>query len=140
MTREQKYPDTEWFTYYNANPHNRKSEDCVIRAICTATGLSWENVLINLTQIGVKDGYVPNDPKCFEKYLKSLGWIKCSEPRNMDNTKMLVKEFLNKRKGSESIIAYVGSHHVVAIINKKVHDIWDSSKQTMHTYWVKSYN
>ena len=37
MRRQDKYPDTEVFHYFNANPKNRITTDCVVRAICLAT-------------------------------------------------------------------------------------------------------
>ena len=36
MKRQDKYQDTDYFKFYNANPKNRLAGDCVIRAIATA--------------------------------------------------------------------------------------------------------
>lgn len=30
MTRQEKYPNTDTFTYYNANPKNRITGDCML--------------------------------------------------------------------------------------------------------------
>ena len=35
--------DVEW-EYYNPNPAGKRVGDCVIRAICKATGQDWETV------------------------------------------------------------------------------------------------
>lgn len=40
--REEKYPDTSVFHYFNANPKNKFGGDCVVRAITTALGQPWE--------------------------------------------------------------------------------------------------
>ncbi len=44
MTRKEKFPDTKTFHYFNANPHNRITDDCVTRAIYTALEISYTKV------------------------------------------------------------------------------------------------
>jgi hypothetical protein len=136
MRRQDKYPNNDFFTFYNANPKNKVGGDCVIRAICVALGESWETVVREMTELGIKLGYVLNDKHVYEKYLESKGYIKYSEPRDENNCKITVKSAIKNWKITNAV-ANVGSHHVVAIVNGKVNDIWDSSKQTMHTYWRK---
>ena len=52
--------DTKWFKFHNANPKNRRSGDCVIRAISTATGKSWEEVLTDLCKLALQEKRIPN--------------------------------------------------------------------------------
>lgn len=138
-TREEKYPDNKYFHYYNANPHNRKTGDCVVRALCTACEMSWEDCATELFQIGLKKGYTMLEDKVIDTFLTNHNFIKCKEPRSANNTKYRVNEWLlfNSNELNTHIVANVGSYHIVAIIDGKVNDIWDSSKQTMHCYWVK---
>ena len=138
-TRQEKYPDTQFFHYYNANSHNHKTTDCVVRALCTVTDMSWEDCLTELFNIAIKKGYTPTEDKVAEIFLTNHGFEKRREPRKDDNTKMSIKEWICKRQTSyeKRVYAGAGSHHVVAIMNGVVHDIWDSSKETMHSYWVK---
>lgn len=138
-TREEKYPDTRYFHYYNANPHNHKTGDCVVRALCTACEMSWEDCATELFQIGLKRGYTMLEDKVIDTFLTNHNFIKCKEPRSANNTKYRVNEWLllNSNELNTHIVANVGSYHIVAIIDGKVNDIWDSSKQTMHCYWVK---
>lgn len=42
------------YVNYNANPKNRKTGDCVIRAIARATNQSWETVYAALCELGAK--------------------------------------------------------------------------------------
>ena len=40
-----KIPEnTPSFTYYNANPKNRKTDDCVVRALCTALKQDYNGI------------------------------------------------------------------------------------------------
>lgn len=137
MRREQKYPDTSTFRFYNANPKNRAGGDCVIRAICTALNQSWEKTVRELTEVGIKHGYVLNDKKTYEKYLESKGWVKHKQPKKTDGTKFTGKEFCRRISPDEKYIAHIGGHHIVAIINGKVYDIWDSTDGCIGNYWTE---
>ena len=154
MKRADKYKDTSYFHFYNANSHNHYSGDCVIRAICTALNQSWEETLTEMFKIGLKYGYEPTDYHVIDRYLKEKGWVKCKQPRNEDNTKMSIKKFIDKlyhpvyceelplpSNGIElgRIICNAGSHHIVAVVSGQVYDIWNSSNETCGNFWVKPY-
>lgn len=137
MTREMKYPDTKYFKYHNENYKNRIGGDCVIRAISLSTGKGWVQTIRELTEVGIKLGYVCNDDKTFIKYLLENGFEQCKEPRDEFNRKLTAKEFIDSIDFKyKTIVAMVGSHHLVCIKDNKVYDIWDCSKNTMHRYWV----
>jgi hypothetical protein len=136
--RREKYPNTNTFTYYNANPKGKITCDCVARAICTGLNEPYNEVLKEMFEMQIKTGYEYTDAKCTDKYLESKGWVKHKQPRKHDNTKYTGEEFCkliadkNKR-----YICNIGGHHVVAIVDKKVHDIWDSTCKCIGNYWTK---
>lgn len=139
MTRAEKYPDTTTFHFYNANPHNRITTDCVIRAICTASGKPYNEVVMDLAEIQCKTGFDPSEASTFDKYLKSLGFVKHPQPRKYDNTKYTGKEFCEylRSKGNEkNIVANIGGHHTVAIIRNRVYDHWNSTEGCIGNYWT----
>ena len=137
MKRQQKYPETSAFHYYNANPHNRFGGDCVVRALCTAMNQTWEQTVRELTELGIKYGYLLNDDKCYAKYLEQKGWVKHKQPRMWDNTKLTGKDFCSIVDKSKPVIAHIGGHHIVAIVNGQVNDIWDSTDGCIGNYWIK---
>ena len=108
MTRQQKYPETKTFHFYNANYKNRIAGDCVIRAISTAMNKPWEVVFREMADLGLKKGYMPNDDQIIALYLENNGWIKHKQPRKDDNTKYTGKEFceLIKNKNINLYILY----------------------------------
>ena len=155
MTRQQKYPETSTFRYYNANPKNRLTTDCVIRAICTALDQPWDLTLREMTEMGIKLGETPTSKKTIEKYLEQKGFSKCKQPRKSDNTKFTGVEWCNwldsneetrpQFHGCKAIIANIGGHHIVCIKptepdiwsrNFKVHDTWDSTDGCIGNYWI----
>ena len=143
MKRQDKYPNTATFTFYNANPKNKYTADCIIRAIATATEVPYNDVVMGLAELQCKTGMA--DP--YDKYLASLGWLKHPQPRKYDNTKYTGKEFCefiqkhnidNPKYPLNNVIAHIGGHHIVAIIKGKVHDIWNSTDGCIGNYWTKA--
>ena len=135
MKRADKYPDTAVFHFYNANPKNRITGDCTFRAIATATGKSWADVVQEMALISIKTGYAINDKKGIEAYMKNIGWVKHSQPRKLDNTKYTGAEFCRKMKRLTAV-CMIGGHHVTCIIDGKVNDIWDCTGKTIGNYWT----
>lgn len=131
-----KYKETDTFHFHNANPKGKNANDCVARAISVALGQSWETTIREMTELGIKIGYVFNEDKCIAKYLLEKGWEKYPEPRDLKNKKITVKQFVAKVGNDKGvIIAKVGSHHLAVIVNGVVWDSWDSSNKIIHNYW-----
>lgn len=130
-----------YYKYVQMNPKDRRVDDCVVRAIANVCEQSWETTVREMTELGITKGCLLNDPKLIPLYLKSKGFTQMKEPRKSDNTKMTVREWLGSRDGwlwhSYKIVAVVGSHHITAIKDNQVQDIWDCSNRTMHKWWVK---
>lgn len=145
MKRQDKYPDTATFHNFNANPRNKITTDCVIRALSTAMERPYNEVYEELFKFSLKCGLMLNDHKCYEKYLEAQGWIKHSQPRKDDNTKYTGKQFCKWIQDSyeyaigitQPIIAHIGGHHIVAIMDGKVNDTWDSTGGAIGNYWTR---
>lgn len=136
MTRQEKYPNTSTFCYYNANPRNRITEDCMFRAISLATGYSWEEIVKMYYELVIETKY--DGEQVIDKLLSNLGWVKHKQPRKPNNTKYTGKEFCHSLACiEERYIANIGSHHMVAIINGRVNDIWDSTDGCIGNYWTR---
>ena len=148
---KKKIPhDTHYFTYVNVNPKNKITSDCVIRALATAMNKTWDEVLTDLYKYSMKYKQMLNCPQLYTKYLKDQGWIKLKQPRKFDNTKYTGREFCEElREGTTfnidghdvtewtNIIAHIGGHHTIAIIDGKINDIWDSSLGCIGNIWIK---
>jgi hypothetical protein len=145
MTRQEKYPETSTFHYHNQNPHGRITTDCVTRAISTATEIPYNQVVTELAEMQCKTGYDSADAKLYDRYLASKGWIKHKQPRKPDGTKYTGKEWCLQMQedydwvvgNAKNMIAHIGGHHAVAIIDGKVWDIWDSTGGSIGNYWTE---
>lgn len=146
MNRQSKYPDTKTFHYHNANPKGRITGDCRIRAITMATGIPYNDVVMELAKIQIETGYDQCANQGIAIFMKRIGWVKQKQPKKADGTKYTGKEFCKvQQKGisendiviSSKIFANIGSHHEVAIVNGKVWDIWNSTDGCIGNYWTK---
>lgn len=126
--------DTGTFKYYNANPRNKHTTDCVVRAICIALDQPYNQTVKELTELWLKTGYEMSEPKCFGKYLESKGFVKHKQPRKPDNTKYTGKEFVKIFDGV--CVANLGGNHTVCIKGGKVLDIWNSTEGCIGNYWA----
>ena len=137
MKRQQKYKDTVYFTYYNANPKNRITGDCTIRALSLFLEKDYYTVYKELYDTSLKTGYMLNEKNCYELYLKEMGIEKQKQPRQADNTKYTGKEFIRDiTEDNKRYFAKIGGHHVTVIKDRKIIDIWDCSNKSIGNYWV----
>ena len=93
MKREQKYPETQTFHYYNANPKNRITGDCRIRAISVACEVPYNQVVMDLAKIQCETGYDQTANQGISILMKKYGWTKCKQPRKPNGKKYTGKEF-----------------------------------------------
>jgi hypothetical protein len=149
--RKAKYPDTPYFHYYNANPKNKVTTDCVIRAICTVLEKPYNEVLMEMAELQCKTGLDMSEKKCIDKYMKSKGWVRVKQPKQDDGSKYTGRDFCRtlmhpiycEELGFEvsfdinRVLAHIGGHHIVAIMSGQVWDIWNSTGGTIGQVWVK---
>lgn len=145
MKRQEKYPDTKWFHYYNANPKNRITGDCRMRAISVGCDVNYNDVVMGLAKIQCETGYDQLTNQGINILMKKYGWEKQKQPRKANNTKFTGKEWVDMLNCSNvpynSMVANIGGHHIVAIKKVdgvfKIIDTWDSSCGCIGNYWIE---
>ena len=131
-----KYKETPFFHFHNANPRGKNAGDCVARAISVALSQTWEDTIREMTEFGIKLGLTFNEDRLINNYLAKKGWLKYSEPRDLNNKKITIKQFINKYGNNKgTIIAKAGSNHITLIKDGVVWDTWDCSGKIIHSYW-----
>ena len=123
------------FQYFNANPMEKNTNDCVIRSICGVTEREWDDVLMELTLYGIKHSMMPDDPDLYPRYLKDNGWKKHPQPRKKDGKKFKASEWAPTFEGEA--VAHIGTNHMAMISHGKVWDTWDCSDGIVGNYWTK---
>jgi hypothetical protein len=121
----------------NANPKRRKTNDCVVRAICNVTGKQWSEVYNKLCAIGSEMYLMPNDKRVYTKYLAELGWQKQPMPKKENGIRFTLKEFV-EANGKITIVASVVKH-LTAIVEGELHDTWNCGHKCIGNFYSHLY-
>lgn len=111
------------FVEYNNNPNNILVDDCVIRALSTALGKSWDNIYLELMIEGFKKKNYPNYNSIWWSYLEDRGYHRKLIPDTCPMCYTL-KQFTKDRPRGIYIVG--DGSHVVAVVDGVYVDTWDS--------------
>jgi hypothetical protein len=116
--------------------------DCVVRSIAIGLDQSYRRTLDELCSLSMEKGGVPNDPRIYEPYLESKGWIKNKPPKIRQPNSVCYrnphgvyrKVQLRNLHLDRAIILTSG--HLTAMINGVVMDIWNCSRSCANSYYT----
>jgi len=118
------------YKFYNSNPDNVKTEDCVCRAISTATGLNY-NAVNNLLEITAQ---ISDCPKlCLCSYHTLLENILCYKRQTCWDSET-VNDIAIEFPYCNIIVRIEG--HLTSIIKGTILDIWDCSNKKVDCFWI----
>ena len=120
--------------YFPVKLKKDMTSDCVIRSIAIATETDYKEVMTELFRIGLEVGQMPNNKKCYEIYLTSLGWVKKS-PLKHGNKKYKVKSLSAFFVGKNVIIHTC--NHLTTLIDGDLNDTWDCREWKANSYYKK---
>lgn len=123
------------FKEFNANPKNRKTCDCVVRALTIATGMTYKDVYTELFNISLESGYMLNEKRVEDEFMKRHGFIKLKQPRKFDNTKYTINEILCISHAP--IIVIRCAHHLTVVKDGVLIDTWNCGYKTINNYYIK---
>ena len=124
------------FEKVNINHKNKKTCDCVVRALAGASGKPYNQIAQELFDIWMKTGYHISDKHCYEKWLEQNGFVKMKQPRKWDNTKYLVSE-IDELISSEDVVVISVANHLTYVEEDTVFDLWDCRRKTIGNYYIK---
>lgn len=122
------------FRYYNCNPSKKETSDCVIRAIATAEGKTWEEVFEILTDLARQRYTVLNDSEVYSDYLDSKYEKKpVMYPLKNGKKKRYTVKDVSKWGGTYVVRI---ANHLTVVKDKTIFDIWDCSDKSSYKIWV----
>lgn len=122
------------YVYFNPNPAGHAVGDCVVRAICKATGESWDKTFVGLAVTGLDLADMPSANAVWGAYLHRKGYArhalldKCPECYS-------VRDFAAEHPRGVYILALSG--HVVTVKDGSYYDAWDSGAEIPLYVWTK---
>ena len=124
------------FELKNENPKNKRTTDCVVRALTTATGKSYYEVLDELYQLTIKTGYFMNEKRLEDKFLEKNNFVKMKQPKKVNGTKYQIGE-IDKLIKKEDIVIIRCAKHLTVVKGWVLYDIWDCRAKTINNYYIK---
>ena len=121
------------YIYANPNPCRREEPDCVVRAVCIATGKDWDEVHWDLCILSHYECTMPSVNWLWELYLKKNGFEKFLLPESCPKC-VTVREFAKKYSQGTYVIG-TGTH-AVCIRDGNWIDIFDSANE-VPTYFFR---
>ena len=119
---------------YNANPVSNIEEDCAIRAVSVALGISWDNAFDLIAHNAKAMGSVMHSNAAFGSVLRQNGFYRAIIPNRCPDC-YTVRDFcLDNPRG----IYVVGTgSQVVTVVDGDYIDTWDSGNEIPIYYWYK---
>lgn len=114
------------FKYYNANPQKLLINDCVLRSISVAEGITWNECQEKLSYLANKKAMLLNDVEFVEEYLDGRYPRECC-------SNMTVGEFAKECPKGHYVVTMNG--HITAIIDNVIVDTFDCSDRIMWCCW-----
>lgn len=118
--------------YYNPNPAGKHTGDCVIRAVCKATGKNWDTVLAELYVWSHALKEMPDLNSLWSEYLHSLGFTRHALPDSCPYC-YTVRDFCRDHPRGAYILA-TGTH-LVTVVNGDWYDTTDTGFEIPIYYW-----
>ncbi len=122
------------FIQYNPNPAKNRVGDCVIRAICKATGQSWEKVYAGITVYGFWLSDLPSANHVWGAYLRKNGFKRYLVDDHGKDV-YTVEDFCQDYPSGTYVLAING--HVVCVVDGFYFDSWDSGQEIPLYYWAR---
>lgn len=119
---------------YNANPDGKNVGDCVIRSICTALNVPWEDAYIGVCAQGLQLHDLPSANRVWGAYLRQQGYTRHALPNTCPDC-YTVADFAADHPTGTYVLAL--PNHVVCVRDGDWIDTWDSGDETPIYYWTK---
>ena len=124
------------FAPYNPNPIGKSVGDCPVRALSKALEQSWEETYVDLALKGFCLGDMPNADSVWGPYLRDRGFTRHLLPDTCPDC-YTVADFAGDHPEGTYILSMPG-RHVVAVVDGKYCDSWDSGNEIPVYFWQRS--
>lgn len=127
----------KYYVYYQPNKKDIKDEygDCVIRAMTKVLDKDWLEVFDEIVPIAREKQAPYNCRVCYEEYLAKKGFKYVGISNKKGSKRPTVKQFTKEHIQGRYVLRV--AHHIVASVDGKYYDTWDSGDTAMYGYWVK---
>ena len=123
------------YIFYNPNPKIRRTDDCVIRAICKLIDKDWYYVYTQLCLQGFIGCDWGNCNEIWSSYLRKIGYKKYLIPNTCPDC-YCVEDFCEDHPKGKYLLAT--GEHVITVVDGDYYDTWDSGDEIPIYYWCNN--
>lgn len=114
------------YQYYNANPHNRHIDDCVVRSLSLLTNKEWAEMYDELSDLASDNSLMFDSVVFVEDYLDDRYERQCHYSKTLG-------EFINEFPIGKYAVTMNG--HITAVIDGIVYDTFDPRERIIRCSW-----
>lgn len=114
------------YVRFNPNLINKNAGDCVVRMLTILTDKDWAECYSELAMKGLELGEMPSANVVWMSYLRDLGFTRRIIPDRCPDC-YTIRDFA--RDHQKGCYAVCTGSHVVAVIDGKYYDSWDSGDE-----------
>ena len=124
------------FAYYNPNPVAAREEDCAVRAVSAALGISWDEAFDLIAHNAKQMGAMMHRDAAWGSVLRQHGFTR----RVISNTCpdcYSAEDFAIEHPRGVYVLGF--GTHTAAVIDGTILDTWDSRDEIPIYVWEKRY-
>ena len=118
------------FYYYNINPLKEVEQDCVTRAISTASGIPYKAVSKLLKITAIENDCDELCLCCYQNLLEDTLGYRIMYPKDTKRVGEIAKEYSNN-----VLIVRIDGHLTTCMYGVCV-DIWDCTQENVDCFWI----
>lgn len=122
------------YIYYNPNPMQRRVEDCSIRAVSKALGISWDKAFTLITKKAFDLKDMAHSNSVWGAVLRDHGYVRKSIPNSCPDC-YTAEDFARDHPHGTYIVGF--NRHVACIQDGNIFDSFDSSNEIPIYFWYK---
>ena len=125
--------DMNTYRYFNPNPLQSRTHDCVIRAISAALDVSWDEAFDMLAERAKQMGTTMDENAVYGSILRQCGFYRMVPPNTCPDC-FTAHDFCLAHPYGVYVLGFTG--HVAAVIDGQVWDSFDSTNEIVTYYWA----
>lgn len=120
------------YIHYNANPAQKKTNDCIIRSLSLAYDKTWIEVFDELTEIARENFDVVTSKEVYAEYLQKHGaeYIKTMTKYH----RLSGGDFADQHQENTYILRM--ANHLTVCKQGKIYDTWDCTSKMVYNAWL----
>lgn len=122
------------YRYFNSNPVAAREQDCAIRAVSAALGISWDEAFDLIAYNAKQMGATMNNNAAWGGVLRQHGFKKRIIPNSCPDC-YSASDFCYDHPEGVYVLGF--DMHTAAVIDGTLLDTWNSSEEIPTYYWSR---